>query len=103
MAEGTTAEDRILDAIINERWHMATTDVQQFVGEPGLRESNSEVMDKLYGSLEELAYRMCGEVSPSEQGEIPDVIDELLDRIESSLKTLGTLSELRRTGKAAAA
>ncbi len=94
-----TKEQRfeVASAIIAERWHMASTKLEEFVDEVTPSYGNSDSIQGIYDNLHDLTYRMAGESATSRhEDEIEQTFQELMIKIECDLRDLAIRIELDR-------
>jgi len=97
--------DEILDAIIEDRWRMATTRVIQFAEDSHPSETTSKDIDQLIDSIRRLAVRMVEDFGfEGEEPRLEALEYELLKTIEGRIKSWAREIERdRRQSRAAAA
>lgn len=99
----TTATDPILEAILEERWHMASTAVEQFAGESKPSEVPSEDEIALIDAIRNMATRMVHEIGRNEEADLDALEFELLAEVEQHMLDFARRIETARAAEKAAA
>lgn len=90
------------EAILEDRWHMATTELRQFEDESTLSECNSEALEAVLDGIRELATRMVHEIrGDQEESALDHIWYELEPMIEARIKQFARGIEAGRTAVAA--
>ena len=90
----------MLEAILAERWHMATTDVAEFEGESAPSETTHEHMDAIITAVRSLGARMVhGIESPDEEKALDKLEASCLAAVEAAVLEFARGVELARAAR----
>lgn len=98
-AELDDREIQVLEAVLADRWHMATTDAQMFENESKPSSINSEAETNLIESIRLIATRMVHEVGNDEEGALDDLEFTLLGTIEEHMLDFARQIETARADR----
>jgi hypothetical protein len=93
MAPGISGE------VLEERWHMATTELREFANESYPSECNSKAIESLSDAVRELAVRMVHELHDSEENALEALWGRCLDHVQSEITEFAVDIEATRAAK----